>query len=129
MTIMPTSKFLSPRAELTFYSLSLIPIALIYIGFCWFFDEPQSLAPEIIGVIGFAALALWAYRSATWILIWAYVLHGLWDVIHEIPLGSLADVSWATVPPGYAAFCLVYDLIIAIYIYRRLEAWNAARAA
>jgi hypothetical protein len=129
LTIVPTSKFLSPRAQLTFFSISLIPIALFYIGFCWYFEEPQALKAEVIGVIGFSVLALWSYFSATWILIWAYLLHAVWDLVHELPLGALESINWSSVPPGYAAFCLVYDVIIAIYVFRRLDAWNQARSA
>jgi hypothetical protein len=129
ITIVPTSKFLRPKTELTFYSLSLIPIALFYIAFCLYYGEPEALRAEVIGVIGFSVLALWSWFSATWILIWAYLLHALWDLIHEIPLAALDNIHWSSVPAGYAAFCLVYDVIIAVYIYRRLDAWNQSRSA
>ena len=84
LTIIPTNKFLRPRNEKKFYSLTLIPIALIYVGFSYYYGELPALHAEIAGVIIFAVLALLAQFMATWILIYAYLAHGLWDVLHEI---------------------------------------------
>lgn len=125
MTIIPTRKFLKPRAEKAFYSLTLIPIALIYVGFVYYYGDLDAMHAEIVGVIIFAILALLAQFMATWILIHAYVLHAAWDVLHEVFVGSVGTaIPWAQVPMGYAAFCLVYDLIIAAYVYKRLSTWE-----
>ncbi len=37
LTIIPTKKFLRPRNEKIYYSLTLIPIALIYVGFSYYY--------------------------------------------------------------------------------------------
>lgn len=126
LTIIPTHKFLRPRNEKIFYSLTLIPIAFIYLGFSYYYGELSALYAEIIGVILFAILALLAQFLATWILIVAYLVHGLWDLLHEIFVAGIGGgIPWTEIPPGYAAFCLVYDVIIAFYIYRRRKSWEA----
>ena len=129
LTIVPVRKFLKPKTEQAFFSLTLIPIALFYIAFCFYYGDSPALWAETIGVMIFSILALWAHFSAAWILIFAYMAHGLWDVLHEVSLAGIGEgIIWTQVPPGYAAFCLVYDVIIAVYVYKRLEIWAGERA-
>jgi len=126
-TIMPVRRFLSLHGEKTFFSLTLIPIALFYIGFAYYYGDLSALHAEIVGLLIFTVLALLAQFMAAWILVYAYVLHGLWDVLHEIFEAVIGGaVPWTKVPAGYAVFCLAYDLIIAVYIYRRMRLWDAA---
>jgi len=106
--------------------LTLIPIALFYIVFCIYYGKLATLRPEIVGVIIFTILALWAHFSAAWILIIAYLAHCFWDVLHEVSLAGTGDrINWTQFPASYAAFYLVYDVTIAIYVYKRLEIWAA----
>ena len=124
-TIMPVRKFLSLRGEKTLFSLTLIPIAMFYIGFAYYYGDLSALHAEIVGVIIFTVLALLTQFMANWILVYAYVFHALWDVLHEIFVASIGDaVPWTQVPAGYAAFCLAYDLIIAAYVYKRMHLWD-----
>jgi len=124
-TIMPVRKFLGPRGEKRFFTLTLIPIALFYIGFGYYYGDLTALHAEIVGVIIFTVLAILAQFMASWILVYAYVVHGLWDVLHEVFVASVGGaIPWTQVPAGYAAFCLAYDLIVAVYIYRRLHLWD-----
>jgi len=124
LTIIPTKKFLQPATEQKFFALTLIPIALFYVGFAYYYGDLSALHAEIIGVIIFVVLALLAQFMATWILIYAYLAHGLWDLLHEILVAGISDgIPWTEVPPGYAAFCLVYDVIIAVYVYKRQKLW------
>jgi hypothetical protein len=126
-TIMPVRKFLSLRGEKAFFSLTLIPIALFYIGFSYYYGDLSALHAEIVGVILFPVLALLAQFMASWILVVAYVAHGAWDVLHEVYIASIGGViPWTEVPAGYAAFCLAYDLIIAVYVYKRMRLWDEA---
>jgi hypothetical protein len=128
-TIMPVRKFLSLRSEKTFFSLTLIPIALFYIGFSYYYGDLSALHAEIVGVIVFTVLALLAQFMSSWILVVAYVAHGAWDVLHEVYIASIGGViPWTEVPAGYAAFCLAYDLIIAVYVYKRMRLWDKARS-
>lgn len=124
-TIMPARRFLSLRGEKTFFSLTLIPIALFFIGFSYYYGNLPALHAEIVGLIIFTVLALLAQFMATWILIYAYVAHALWDLLHEVFVANIAGViPWTEVPAGYAAFCLAYDLIVAVYIYKRMSQWD-----
>jgi len=126
-TIMPVRKFLSLRAEKIFFSLTLIPIALFYIGFSYYYGDLTALHAEIVGLIIFTVLALLAQFMASWILVVAYVAHAAWDVLHEVYVASIGGViPWTEVPAGYAAFCLAYDLIIAAYVYKRMRLWDEA---
>lgn len=125
LTILQVKRFLRPRNEKIFYSLSLIPIALVYIGFAYYYGNLDALHAEIIGVILFTVLALLSQFMASWILVVAYISHGLWDIFHEIFVNGLSvGIPWTQVPAGYAAFCLVYDVIIAVYVYKRLKIWS-----
>ncbi|MCB1668588.1 MAG: DUF6010 family protein [Porticoccaceae bacterium] len=124
-TIMPTRKFLKPKNEKIFYSLSLFPIALIYIGFAYYYGNLEVLHAEIIGVIIFLFFALAGQLIATWILIYGYLIHAVWDICHELFISGIGDaIPWTQVPTGYAAFCLAYDLIIAFYIFKRMALWD-----
>ena len=124
-TIMPVRRFLSLRGEKMFFSLTLIPIALFYIGFSYYYGDLSALHAEIVGLIIFTVLALLAQFLATWILVYAYVVHALWDLLHEVYVAGIGGViPWTEVPAGYAAFCLAYDLIIAFYVYKRIPHWD-----
>ena len=128
-TILPVRRFLGLRSEKVFFSLTLIPIALIYIGFSYYYGDLSALHAEIVGVVIFTVLALLAQFMASWILVVAYIAHGAWDVLHEVYAGSVGGViPWSEVPAGYAAFCLAYDLIIAVYVYKRMRLWDEARS-
>ena len=108
-----------------FFSLTLIPIALFFIGFSYYYGNLTALHAEIVGLIIFTVLALLAQLIASWILIYAYVAHALWDLLHEVFVADIAGViPWTEVPAGYAAFCLAYDLIIAFYVYKRIPHWD-----
>lgn len=126
-TIMPVRKFLGLRGEKIFFSLTMIPIALFYIGFSYYYGDLSALHAEIVGLIIFTVLALLAQFMASWILVVAYVAHGVWDLLHEVYVASIGGViPWTEVPAGYAAFCLAYDLIIAAYVYKRMGLWDQA---
>ncbi len=128
-TIMAVRRFLGPRGEKIFFSLTLIPIALFYIGFSYYYGDLTALHAEIVGLIIFTVLALLAQFMASWILVWAYVAHALWDVLHEVFVGMIGGaIPWTQVPAGYAAFCLAYDLIIAFYVYKRMQLWDVGNA-
>jgi hypothetical protein len=126
-TIIPVRRFLSLRSEKIFFSLTLIPIAMFYIGFSYYYGELSALHAEIVGLIVFTVLALLSQFMASWVLVVAYVAHGAWDVLHEVFVASIGGaIPWTEVPAGYAAFCLAYDLIIAVYVYKRMHLWDEA---
>ena len=125
-TIFLTRKYLRPRHEMLFFAISLIPIALIYIGFAYYYGKLEAVDAEIVGVIIFTVLALLAIQLNPVILAYAYLAHAAWDVLHEVYVSNIGGViPWSQVPMGYAAFCFAYDVIIAVYVWKRREIWQA----
>jgi hypothetical protein len=124
-TIMPVRRFMSLSGEKIFFSLTLVPIALIYIGFAYYYGNLSALHAELVGLIIFTFLALLAQFMASWILVYAYIAHGLWDLLHEVFVAEIGSaIPWTEIPAGYAVFCLAYDLIIAVYVYKRMQLWD-----
>ena len=126
LTIVPMQKFIRPRNQKMYFCLSLIPIALFYVGFSYYYGNLAALYAEIVAVIIFVVFALLGQLMATRIIAYGYILHGIWDLLHEMFIAGFGvDIPWSEVPPGYAAFCLVYDLIIAAYVFKNWQAWDA----
>lgn len=127
-TIMVTRRFLKAPVEKAFYALTLIPIALIYIGFTYYYGDLSAIGAELFGVLIFLIFSLLAQFVATWVLVVGYISHAIWDLLHEVFVVQLMeDVTWSQVPIGYAAFCLTYDLIIAFYVYKNIDRWNGVK--
>jgi hypothetical protein len=63
-------------------------------------------------------------------LIAGYLLHGLWDVIHELHAHAGLSVfepgQTTAIPLAYGAFCVTYDFCMAGYFFTRRAHWNAA---
>src|SRR5881396_3807635 len=77
------SKYLfSPKVEQIFFGLFLIAIAGFYLAFTAYFGHEGAWQLETAGVIVFAVFGLFAIRLPV-VLIIGYVLHGVWDVLHE----------------------------------------------
>ena len=121
-TVTITRRHFSPRGEQVFISLLLIPIAALYLAFVDYFQSPASLRVELWGAMGFAALGLLGTRASL-LLIVGYVLHGSWDLVHEVvahQITSAGNPSPLTpIPLAYGVFCAAYDWYIAGYIYVR----------
>jgi hypothetical protein len=122
-------KLLSAKVEQIFFALFLIPIAGFYLAFTAYFRNEGARRFEIGGVIAFAVLGLLGIRVSV-VLIIGCLLHGLWDVLHEIHAhagGDLFGAQQATeVPLAYGAFCATYDWCMAAYFYTRHSQWSAA---
>jgi hypothetical protein len=119
----------SAKAEQIFFGLFLIPIAGFYLAFTAYFGDTNAWKSEAAAVAVFAVFGLVGVR-VSFALIIGYVLHGIWDGIHEFnghidgsPVGS---GQMTTVPLGYAFFCLTYDFLMAAYFYTRRNQWRAA---
>ena len=126
-----SKRLFSAKAEQIFFALFLIAIAGFYLAFTAYFRHEEAWRLEIAGVIGFAVLGLLGVRVPA-VLIIGYVLHGVWDVLHEIHAhggGNLFGAQQLTaLPLGYAAFCATYDWCMAAYFYTQHDQWNAAWA-
>jgi Family of unknown function (DUF6010) len=124
-----SKKLFSAKVKQTFFGLFLIAIAGFYLAFTAYFRQEEAWRLETAGVIGFAVLGLLGIRLPV-VLIIGYLLHGVWDVLHEIHPhggGTLFGAQRATeLPLGYAAFCATYDWCMAAYFYTRRRKWSAA---
>ena len=127
-----SKKLFSAKVEQTFFALFLIAIAGFYLSFTAYFGGEGAWRFETGGVIGFAVLGLVGVRVPV-VLIIGYVLHGFWDVLHEIQAhggGHLFGAQQATeIPLAYGAFCAAYDWCMAAYFCTRRGQWGAAWVA
>jgi hypothetical protein len=124
-------KLFSPKVEQIFFALFLIAIAGFYLAFTAYFGHEGAWQLETEGVIVFAVLGLLGVRLSV-VLVIGYLLHGVWDVLHEIHAhggGNLFGGQRATeLPLAYGAFCATYDCCMAAYFYSRRVQWRAAWA-
>jgi uncharacterized protein DUF6010 len=122
-------KLFSPKVEQIFFALFLILIAGFYLAFTAYFADEGAWRFETRAVIAFAVLGLLGLRVPV-VLIIGYLLHGFWDVLHEIHAhggGDLFGAQRATeIPLAYGAFCATYDWCMAAYFYTRRAQWSAA---
>ena len=125
-------KLFSAKAEQIFFALFLIPIAGFYLVFTAYFGDEAAWRFETLGVIGFALLSLLGVRLPV-VLIIGYLVHGLWDVLHEMHAHGGVDLFSAQhateIPLAYGAFCATYDWCMAGYFYTRWSEWSAAWSA
>ena len=125
-------KLFSAKAEQTFFALFLIPIAGFYLAFTAYFGDEAAWRFETAGVMGFALLSLLGVRLPV-VLIIGYLVHGLWDVLHEMHAHGGVDLFSAQhateIPLAYGAFCATYDWCMAGYFYTRWSEWSAAWSA
>jgi hypothetical protein len=120
----------SPRGEQIFFGLFLIPIAGFYLAFAAHFGDKDAWRFESMAVIVFAIFGLVGARVAVALIV-GYLLHGVWDAVHEFTAhvgGALFDRQTTSIPLAYGFFCATYDVLMAIYFYSRRSEWHAARS-
>ena len=119
----------SAKVEQIFFGLFLIPIAGFYLAFTAHFGDKDAWQLEAMAVAVFAVFGLVGVR-VPFALIVGYLLHGLWDAVHEFNAhagGSLLGAGQTTsVPLAYGFFCATYDVLMAAYFYTRRNEWQAA---
>jgi hypothetical protein len=93
-----------------FASLNLAVIPFIYIGFS---IEPKTLALTIPSALFFLFLAYCGYKKHYLFTVVGLILHGLWDIF--FPFAS------KVAPLGYDVFCIIIDILLAIYFYFKLS--------
>ena len=127
-----SKKLFSAKGEQIFVALFLILIAGFYLAFTAYFGDEGAWRFETGGVIAFAILALVGVRVPSALII-GYVLHGVWDVFHEVHAHGGGDLFGAQrvteLPLAYGVFCATYDWCIAAYFYTRRGRWTASWAA
>jgi hypothetical protein len=119
----------SAKAEQIFFGLFLIPIAGFYLAFTAYFGDKDAWQIEATAVAVFAVFGLVGVRVSSALIV-GYLLHGLWDAVHEFNAhagGSLLGPRQTTsVPLAYGFFCATYDFLMAAYFYTRRNHWHAA---
>jgi hypothetical protein len=116
------------KAEQIFFGLFLIVIAAFYLAFTAHFGDKDARQLEATAVAVFAAFGLVGVR-VPFALIVGYLLHGLWDAVHEFNAhtgSSLLARQTTSVPLAYGFFCATYDFLMAGYFYTRRTHWHAA---
>jgi hypothetical protein len=118
----------SAKAEQIFFGLFLIPIAGFYLAFTAHFGDTDAWQLEATGVAVFAVFGLVGVR-VSFILIAGYLLHGLWDAVHEFNAHAnsfvLGQRQTTSLPLAYGFFCATYDFLMAGYFYTRRKHWQA----
>ncbi|SHG07007.1 hypothetical protein SAMN04487965_3250 [Microbulbifer donghaiensis] len=125
-TIAIVRKLLPMRAEQIFYGLFLVLIAAFYLAFTAYFDNPRAWPLEAVAVALFTLFGVLGCRIPAW-LIAGYLLHGVWDLFHELPVYTTVEIGTdrlTEIPMAYGVFCIAYDWCMAAYIYVRRRAWR-----
>jgi hypothetical protein len=123
-----SQKVFSAKLEQIFFGLFLVAIAGFYLAFTAYFGNAEAWRLEAGAVAVFAVLGILGTRVAV-VLILGYVLHGLWDLLHELHAHTGVDFDTITgteIPLAYGAFCATYDWCMAAYFYTRRGQWTAA---
>jgi hypothetical protein len=119
-------KVFSAKAEQIFFGLFLVAIASFYLAFTAYFGDEAAWRLDASAVAAFAVLGVLGTRVSV-LLILGYVLHGLWDLLHEVHAHAGLDFDKsAEIPLAYGAFCATYDWCLAAYFYMRRRQWTAA---
>jgi hypothetical protein len=120
------------RAEQIFFGLFLIAIAAFYLAFTAHFGDWDAWQLELTAVAVFTVFGLVGAR-VPFVLVVGYLLHGLWDGVHEYNLHAggtlLAPRQTTAVPLAYGFFCATFDFLVAAYFFARRHAWRAAWGA
>ncbi|MES2682977.1 MAG: hypothetical protein V4650_05600 [Pseudomonadota bacterium] len=125
-----SQRFLPTRFESLLFGLFLIPIAGFYLAFTAYFAEASAWRLEAAAVAVFAVLGALGTRIPA-ALIAGYLLHGVWDFLHELHTHAGTDVfggaASTQIPLAYGVFCATYDVCMAAYFHSRRGKWRAAR--
>jgi hypothetical protein len=127
-----THRFVPMRFEAAVYGLFLIPIAAFYLAFASYFGDEAAWTLEMAAVVGFTVLGCLGTRLPV-VLVGGYVLHGAWDLMHELHAHLGSDIfrerQSTQIPLAYGAFCATYDWAMALYFLYRRGQWITAWAS
>ena len=122
-------KFLAPKAEQIFYAMFLIMIAAFYLAFAAYFGMATAWRVETAVVVAFVAIGVLGVRLPLALIV-GYLLHGLWDLLHELQAhgaySAFEPGQLTAIPLAYGVFCAVFDFCMAAYFYARRVEWSAA---
>ncbi|MEP7346258.1 MAG: hypothetical protein ABI877_13380 [Gemmatimonadaceae bacterium] len=97
----------------SFYPTLLVVVASYYVLFAVMGGSTDAIVTESIGAIVFLVAAILGHRKSDWIVASGLAAHGVFDAVH----GQL--ISNPGVPPWWPAFCLAFDLSVAVFLFRR----------
>lgn len=100
-----------PIHGLQFLAVLLGFIAGAYLGFAVADGSARALVVEAAGITVFLSLAaasLWFASPA--LLAAGYLAHGGWDIAHHPRAINTTVVGW------YPPFCLVYDILVGVFV-------------
>lgn len=103
---LPFHLVLPEAVSIQFAAVILGLVAGIYAGFALQDGRAHILAIEGLVALAFLAFALAGLIWSPWLIPAAYVLHGVWDILHHRRI-TTATPSW------YPPMCAVYDGIFA----------------
>jgi len=92
--------------ERVFYPVVLVVVGSYYDLFA-VMAGGQSLIPELIGSLIFAAIAAIGFRTSLWIVAAGLAGHGIFDAFHGVMIDN------AGVPNWWPLWCLSYDVAAA----------------
>jgi hypothetical protein len=122
-------KVLAPKAEQIFYAMFLTMIAAFYLSFVAYFGVATAWRLETAAVMVFVAIGLLGARLP-FALIVGYLLHGLWDLLHELQghgaYSAFEPGQLTVIPLAYGVFCAAFDFCMAAYFYARRAVWSTA---
>lgn len=121
-------RFVPAKHEATLYGLFLIVIATFYLACTSYFGDATAWKLETVAVLAFAVMGCVGTRVFV-VLIAGYVLHGSWDLLHEVQAHLPVDVfggrGATQIPLAYGAFCITFDWAMAVYFVYRRRHWVA----
>lgn len=102
---------LPERNILDMLVILLTAIASIYLGFALSEGRKKEIIIEISAMFVFIAIAILGLWISPYFLIAGYLMHGLWDIVHNPGMIRTEVVEW------YKVLCMSYDLVMAIFIF------------
>src|SRR3954453_21852000 len=113
------------RWEQIFWACFLIVIAGFYLSFAAYFGaSTDAWRTELTAVVVFVTCAAVGLVIRPAIAV-GYVLHGLWDLFHDLAGTTPAGAALTQIPLGYDIFCATYDFTVACYLMVSDTAWRA----
>ena len=92
------------------YPIVVIVVASYYVLFAAIGGSARTVLVESTVMMVFVSMAVIGFRSSLWVIVAALAAHGVFDFVH----GRL--VSNPGVPAFWPAFCLGFDVLIAVFL-------------
>ena len=102
--------FVGFERDRAYYPVVTIVTASYYALFAAMGGTTHALVLESLVVAVFLAAAVWGFKWSLWLVVVAFVAHGIFD------LGHASIISNPGVPAWWPSFCLTFDLAIAAYM-------------